>query len=100
MRRRPPRSTRTDTLFPYPSLFRSLPQPPACPVGRIEEALLDPGTAHPDAFRQRHLLEQPHLLFRPGSEIGEPAADLHRLCNAMVDQDAHRLLPPIGGGLA
>src|SRR3546814_10802992 len=23
MRRRPPRSTRTDTLFPYPTLFRS-----------------------------------------------------------------------------
>src|SRR3546814_3696179 len=25
MRRRPPRSTRTDTLFPYPTLFRSMP---------------------------------------------------------------------------
>src|SRR3546814_14023413 len=25
MRRRPPRSTRTDTLFPYTTLFRSLP---------------------------------------------------------------------------
>src|SRR3546814_4951139 len=24
MKRRPPRSTRTDTLFPYPTLFRSL----------------------------------------------------------------------------
>src|SRR3546814_5686621 len=24
MRRRPPKSTRTDTLFPYPTLFRSL----------------------------------------------------------------------------
>src|SRR3546814_18942896 len=24
MNRRPPRSTRTDTLFPYPTLFRSL----------------------------------------------------------------------------
>src|SRR3546814_4658350 len=27
MRRRPPRSTRTDTLFPYTTLFRSLTQP-------------------------------------------------------------------------
>src|SRR3546814_8117038 len=27
MIRRPPRSTRTDTLFPYTTLFRSLPQP-------------------------------------------------------------------------
>src|SRR3546814_20711800 len=26
MIRRPPRSTRTDTLFPYTTLFRSLPQ--------------------------------------------------------------------------
>src|SRR3546814_12837806 len=25
MMRRPPRSTRTDTLFPYPTLFRSVP---------------------------------------------------------------------------
>src|SRR3546814_2416320 len=25
MRRRPPRSTRTDTLFPYTTLFRSVP---------------------------------------------------------------------------
>src|SRR3546814_12692009 len=25
MIRRPPRSTRTDTLFPYPTLFRSMP---------------------------------------------------------------------------
>src|SRR3546814_3400713 len=29
MIRRPPRSTRTDTLFPYTTLFRSLPSPVA-----------------------------------------------------------------------
>src|SRR3546814_2228921 len=28
MIRRPPRSTRTDTLFPYTTLFRSRPRPP------------------------------------------------------------------------
>src|SRR3546814_4056409 len=28
MIRRPPRSTRTDTLFPYTTLFRSFPAPP------------------------------------------------------------------------
>src|SRR3546814_2585804 len=27
MRRRPPRATRTDTLFPYTTLFRSRPEP-------------------------------------------------------------------------
>src|SRR3546814_2474821 len=31
MRRRPPRSTRTDTLFPYTTLFRSSSQCPTCP---------------------------------------------------------------------
>src|SRR3546814_5262315 len=31
MIRRPPRSTRTDTLFPYTTLFRS-PPPPAAPA--------------------------------------------------------------------
>src|SRR3546814_9653906 len=31
MIRRPPRSTRTDTLFPYTTLFRSCIRCPACP---------------------------------------------------------------------
>src|SRR3546814_17368149 len=38
MRRRPPRSTRTDTLFPYTTLFRS------------------PGRAADDAFGRRPLI--------------------------------------------
>src|SRR3546814_17712726 len=36
MIRRPPRSTRTDTLFPYPTLFRS-----ANVAGRVERHQLD-----------------------------------------------------------
>src|SRR3546814_14195516 len=35
MIRRPPRSTRTDTLFPYPTLFRSIARDPRW--GRIVE---------------------------------------------------------------
>src|SRR3546814_1812916 len=43
MIRLPPRSTRTDTLFPYTTLFRSLPGPayfqtglpPACAVAKV-----------------------------------------------------------------
>src|SRR3546814_5636377 len=31
---RPPKSTRTDTLFPYTTLFRSGPAPPRTPGGR------------------------------------------------------------------
>src|SRR3546814_6444661 len=34
MRRRPPRSTRTDTLFPYTTLFRSRPRRRAGRAGR------------------------------------------------------------------
>src|SRR3546814_7202056 len=58
MIRRPPRSTRTDTLFPYPTLFRSRPQarrhgprPPVAPFGRtghgrrVEPYIEDVGTA-------------------------------------------------------
>src|SRR3546814_18510732 len=36
MLRRPPRSTRTDTLFPYTTLVRSL-----CPDALIDDGLLD-----------------------------------------------------------
>src|SRR3546814_15444268 len=40
MIRRPPRSTRTDTLFPYTTLFRSLLQRDAeTPIYRIAEAV-------------------------------------------------------------
>src|SRR3546814_20939758 len=45
MIRRPPRSTRTDTLFPYTTLFRSLLQP----IGRIDQII--------GAFARDHELE-------------------------------------------
>src|SRR3546814_18461701 len=38
MRRRPPRSTRTDTLFPYTTLFRSVLGFPLCIVGGGRDA--------------------------------------------------------------
>src|SRR3546814_2086467 len=51
--RRPPRSTRTDTLFPYTTLFRS-----HCEFGRVGDAalaleLVDPRVDQRDAFRMR-----------------------------------------------
>src|SRR3546814_5913816 len=42
MIRRPPRSTRTDTLFPYTTLFRSHPRQCACATA-IHEASHAPG---------------------------------------------------------
>src|SRR3546814_7300137 len=48
MIRRPPRSTRTDTLFPYTTLFRSVHEVQLFPVGGSEpltvKALLDTGS--------------------------------------------------------
>src|SRR3546814_16571996 len=47
MIRRPPRSTRTDTLFPYPTLFRSIPRSiPESPFHL--DALASYGTAAED----------------------------------------------------
>src|SRR3546814_18719686 len=51
MIRRPPRSTRTDTLFPYTTLFRS--NPAKCLRGHIPGHQLAAGVAHmlPGALR-------------------------------------------------
>src|SRR3546814_9809105 len=54
MIRRPPRSTRTDTLFPYTTLFRSLPDNPETLYRLRGRALLDlrAGIAgHDDSWR-------------------------------------------------
>src|SRR3546814_15929774 len=42
MRRRPPRSTRTDTLFPYTTLFRSMVGKHPRQVGQRMEGMTDP----------------------------------------------------------
>src|SRR3546814_15137295 len=53
MLRRPPRSTRTDTLFPYTTLFRS--------IDRLGE-LVEPGRLDDRRLRQRDLLEPLHQI--------------------------------------
>src|SRR3546814_4344101 len=53
MIRRPPRSTRTDTLFPYTTLFRSL-APPGGARQRLELVPGLPVQAHADRCRFRH----------------------------------------------
>src|SRR3546814_16380944 len=55
MKRRPPRSTRTDTLFPYTTLFRSL-------------FLLDSGGQYPDGTTD----------VTRTIAIGEPSAEMRR----------------------
>src|SRR3546814_4239925 len=48
MIRRPPRSTRTDTLFPYTTLFRSLALGAADPLLRRAHHLFPRPELHPD----------------------------------------------------
>src|SRR3546814_18981706 len=54
MIRRPPRSTRTDTLFPYTTLFRS--RLPAAPRSSPQEVLDDP---HVEAMGYLHRMPFP-----------------------------------------
>src|SRR3546814_16623400 len=49
MIRRPPRSTRTDTLFPYTTLFRSAGHRHACGHGSSENTAEDAPSARPSA---------------------------------------------------
>src|SRR3546814_13813293 len=83
MIRRPPTSTLTDTLFPYPTLFRSRVFPPGADSRRLEEAFVDvhhvPGFHEVQRIRPKlgHLaVDQPRdgdrVLF--GAE-GEAAGD-------------------------
>src|SRR3546814_7906656 len=57
MIRRPPRSTRTDTLFPYTTLFRSLIAP----------------ADQQDAQHQQH--DQNGQMDQPGHRLGQKAQD-------------------------
>src|SRR3546814_6258067 len=69
MRRRPPRSTRTDTLFPYTTLFRSHLLAAGYPA---EDAA---GVVGAKPVRRHRVA----VLAAPRSDGGEPIADLHAL---------------------
>src|SRR3546814_17468014 len=68
MSRRPPRSTRTDTLFPYPALFRSVRGGARQPCGAGEAFCLG---GSPLIRAQK----SPHLR-RPSSTTPSQAADM------------------------
>src|SRR3546814_12915104 len=72
MIRRPPRSTRTDTLFPYTTLFRSLvAAPPAAIAGRLEA-------------RGLGIVDLPHRVGVPVALLADlrPAVEIERLPEA------------------
>src|SRR3546814_11792636 len=87
MIRRPPRSTRTDTLFPYTTLFRSHPRL----VGGDF-----PGPRHPD-HRPRHQPVRRRAARCAGPE-DETLMSLLEIRNLYVDfQTAHGLFRAVDG---
>src|SRR3546814_20265734 len=63
MLRRPPRSTRTDTLLPYTTLFRS-------PVIDLNTVHAVNGYEHPTAVKQRTLLRMLGDVFPHSANLG------------------------------
>src|SRR3546814_15312147 len=80
MIRRPPRSTRTDTLFPYTTLFRSVVDA-VRPEDRVERRGDD--RAEP-IFQER---PGGVLAARPASEIGAREQDLRRRKARVVEDE-------------
>src|SRR3546814_10210866 len=60
MIRRPPRSTRTDTLFPYTTLFRSQVPPHQVDADAVQERGRGPGHHRPADARARDLRSEEH----------------------------------------
>src|SRR3546814_4885445 len=99
MRRRPPISTRIDTLFPYPTLFRSplwTQRPPACPRSarpfRGREGLPPRASAKEDGFcRSRQNIARPSS--RPTYRRDAPSQvqgyPLRRACRPPVRSEEH-----------
>src|SRR3546814_19899860 len=66
MLRRPPRSTRTNTLFPYTTLFRSVGHDPA----RTPQCGAKGNTRKPEARRTQQVIAvYPHQIGRPGKAL-------------------------------
>src|SRR3546814_3405348 len=87
MIRRPPRSTRTDTLFPYTTLFRSL----VLGVDRHDAVSVDV-EGHLDlrhAARRRRNADE--------VELAEQLVVCRHLALALKDADRHRRLIVVGG---
>src|SRR3546814_13965787 len=61
MIRRPPRSTRTDTLFPYTTLFRDL----------ARHALIDAHVLAGGGIDEADALGRSKLIDRPGAEVAQ-----------------------------
>src|SRR3546814_19312364 len=82
MIRRPPRSTRTDTLFPYTTLFRSVPQRLEQHVGEAQrEQVLD-------RFLAEIMVDAEHAIL--GEGVADLRVDFARRGEVVADRLFHR----------
>src|SRR3546814_8861784 len=93
MLRRPPGSTRTDTLFPYPTLFRSQRAGVRLVGTRpLDPAhLLEPGVAHPGVHRRERAQLVPHRLRRGRAPLVAEASGEIGQDQQIVDRKSTRL---------
>src|SRR3546814_4730630 len=104
MMRQPPRSTRTDTLFPYTARFRACHQPPAYGVARDSAAIfkIDQMRKHrsPGGAGQPRVEPLIHMLHHVGDHaraLFEFPQYLPFALLAMAEHPAHQL-PRLGHG--
>src|SRR3546814_8235887 len=106
MLRRPPRSTRTDTLFPYTTLFRSRRQAaevqPRCPTRGSAQRAIDMGAAFPIHAQPRAQavidIAQPRIQLMPRLAARRPcgvAVQQVQFRHAGRDQDALVEMPGV-----
>src|SRR3546814_3338894 len=85
MIRRPPRSTRTDTLFPYTTLFRSPVEEAVkalqrrCRIGRAADAGEEVRQDHLKRFARRRGSKRPRLPASPVLRSEEHTSELQSL---------------------
>src|SRR3546814_10719154 len=98
MIRRPPKSTRTDTLFPYTALFRSEGKPPSQLrlTSKLASLRISPLKGRePQATTSASGRNRPY----PPVHIGARASRLHRWGKHRIDDMNHAVrLPNVGRG--
>src|SRR3546814_1966660 len=86
MIRRPPRSTRTDTLFPYTTLFRSIVEQLAQRYGDDKVHVVNGSMNVDERLRSIEFFEQ-HGQFLVSTEAGGEGLNLPRRCPILVTYD-------------
>src|SRR3546814_13692300 len=96
MIRRPPRSTRTDTLFPYTTLFRSPPGPvgPGAAIRPDQDLQVQPGAALFEALGGHRM----HVPFTQDDVLGTPDLDLIAVLGVEQHPVAELHVADVGAG--